>query len=423
VSEWREVALGELIDVSHGYAFKGEYFGEGGDTRLVTPGNFFEGGGFRDRGPKQKSYDGPVPEEYILDPGEIVVAMTEQAHGLLGSSGLVPSTGTWLHNQRIGRVHFRDRSTSRRFVYYLFNTPGVRAQVAATATGAKVRHTAPERILAVKVVVPHPRTQARIGAALSSFDELIEINERQIWLLEDLSRSLYAEWFLQFRYPGHSNLPAAEDRNRFVPPGWSELRVADLAEVVSEGISPSDIASDSRYCGLEDLPRRATTLREWDTADVVTSRKLRFQECDTLFGKIRPYFHKVVWAPFSGIASSDTIIFRPRHDRPAPALVNAILSSDALVAEAVATSNGTKMPRADPRALLTYRVVLPALDSALMRQAESALRAARDRCAALVSQNMTLARTRDLLLPRLVTGRLDISDVHVGDLLPDEDAK
>ena len=103
MGEWQELALGDVLEVKHGFAFKGEHFSQGGELRLVTPGNFYEHGGFRDRGPVQKSYDGPVPPGYVLRPGALVVAMTEQSQGLLGSSAMVPDDGqTWLHNQRIG---------------------------------------------------------------------------------------------------------------------------------------------------------------------------------------------------------------------------------------------------------------------------------------------------------------------------------
>ncbi len=103
---------------------------------------------------------GPVPADYVLDPGAVVVAMTEQAPGLLGSSGLIPDDGqTWLDNQRIGLVRSR-ADVDERFLYYLFNAPTVRTQINATATGVKVRHTAPKRIAAVQVRVPRRQTQS-----------------------------------------------------------------------------------------------------------------------------------------------------------------------------------------------------------------------------------------------------------------------
>ena len=84
MSEWREVTLGEAIDVRHGFAFKGEYFAETGDLIILTPGNFFDAGGFKPKSGKEKYYLGPVPPDYLLRPGDVVVAMTEQVQGLLG---------------------------------------------------------------------------------------------------------------------------------------------------------------------------------------------------------------------------------------------------------------------------------------------------------------------------------------------------
>jgi type I restriction enzyme S subunit len=71
---------------------------------LLTPGNFYETGGYRDRGEKQKYYTGEIPSGYVLNQGELLVAMTEQAAGLLGSPILVPESGKFLHNQRLGLV-------------------------------------------------------------------------------------------------------------------------------------------------------------------------------------------------------------------------------------------------------------------------------------------------------------------------------
>jgi hypothetical protein len=75
-----------LFRVKHGYAFKGEFFDTTGSHVLLTPGNFGEAGGFRELGKKQRYYTGDVPEEFVLDEGDVLIAMTEQMEGLLGSS-------------------------------------------------------------------------------------------------------------------------------------------------------------------------------------------------------------------------------------------------------------------------------------------------------------------------------------------------
>jgi type I restriction enzyme S subunit len=416
MTEWREMTLGDVLKVHHGYAFKGEHFSDDGPDVLLTPKNFRAAGGLDTSPGRCKRYSGPVDSRFVLKADDIVLAMTDlkQDAPILGAAGRVPLSGRYLHNQRIGRVEVIDEATlSPTFVPWLLNSHAVRSQVRATATGATVRHTAPERIEAVVTMVPSTVVQRRIAAALDAFDELIAINERRIALLEDLARSLYREWFLRFRFPGHG-------RECEPPLDWSGFRIADLAEVVTDGVGPTDVPHETPYLGLEHLPRRSTTLREWGSTASVTSRKLRFQAGDTLFGKIRPYFHKVVWSPFDGVASSDAIVFRVSNGVRLPGLLTTMLSSDALVAEAVATSNGTKMPRADAKAILNYRVILPPLDGELIRQAEKALRATYDLAANLAFESIALVHTRDLLLPRLVTGRLDISDANLGALLPEE---
>ena len=107
--EWRRCKLGDLLEVKHGYAFLGEYFANKGTHIVLTPGNFFDKGGFKKKEDKEKWYTGPVPDEYVLGADDLLVAMTEQAEGLLGSSALVPCSDLYLHNQRLGLILVRDQ--------------------------------------------------------------------------------------------------------------------------------------------------------------------------------------------------------------------------------------------------------------------------------------------------------------------------
>ncbi len=104
MTDWREVSLGEGIDVLHGYAFKGEYFCDEGELIVLTPGNFRDEGGFKPKSGKEKYYDGPFLPRFLLGKGDVVIAMTEQVEGLLGSSATIPTDDVYLHNQRIGLV-------------------------------------------------------------------------------------------------------------------------------------------------------------------------------------------------------------------------------------------------------------------------------------------------------------------------------
>lgn len=199
--KWR---LGDLLGIKHGYAFKGEFFSTSGTHIVLTPGNFFDEGGFKNKGENEKWYTGPIPEDYILRKGDLIVAMTEQAEGLLGSSAIIPKSEIYLHNQRLGLVQIVDDSLlDKYFLYYLFNTRNVRAQIRASANGAKVRHTSPSRIYEVNVDIPNVDAQRRIASILGAYDDLIENNLRRIKILEEMAQNLYREWFVNFRFPGH----------------------------------------------------------------------------------------------------------------------------------------------------------------------------------------------------------------------------
>ena len=152
---WREIILGDAIHVKHGFAFKSQHFSDNGEYIVLTPGNFHEKGGFRLRSGKDRFYTGDIPEEYVLCEGDLIIAMTEQGPGLLGSSALIPDGDRFLHNQRLGLIQDLDETVlNKKFLHYLFNTRSVRGQISGSATGTKVKHTAPERIYRVKATVP-----------------------------------------------------------------------------------------------------------------------------------------------------------------------------------------------------------------------------------------------------------------------------
>jgi type I restriction enzyme S subunit len=156
---WIERKLGDLCTIKHGFAFKSEYFASNGAYVVLTPGSFFEHGGFRDQGEKSKYYTGEVPEGFILEKDDFLIAMTEQAVGLLGSSLIVPEADLYLHNQRLGRVRVRERiDWHNDFFFHQFNSTGFRDAVQATASGVKVRHTSPSKLEAISVQVPPNRT-------------------------------------------------------------------------------------------------------------------------------------------------------------------------------------------------------------------------------------------------------------------------
>ena len=187
--------LGEILSVKHGWAFKGEYFAEDGEQSILTPGNFFEKGGFKPNNGKERYYTGTYPKEYLCHKGDLIVAMTQQAEGLLGSTALVPENNKYLHNQRIGLITCDEKRLNKLFAYYLFMTKSVREQLERSSSGTKVKHTSPEKIYDVEVEIPDVISQQKIANLLWAIDEKIANNKAINDNLSAMAYDIYMHTF------------------------------------------------------------------------------------------------------------------------------------------------------------------------------------------------------------------------------------
>lgn len=197
---WQKTALSETCSIKHGFAFKSKYFTSEGQYIVLTPGSFYESGGFRDQGKKTKFYDAEVPEGYLLKKDDLLFAMTEQAVGLLGSSLIVPESDRFLHNQRLGLVKpFDNIDWHNDFFFHQFNTAIFRSAVQSSASGVKVRHTSPSKLGAIKVLIPPYIEQVEIAKNLSYLSseacKLANIAEQKISSLNELKRSILNKAF------------------------------------------------------------------------------------------------------------------------------------------------------------------------------------------------------------------------------------
>lgn len=198
---WLEAPLASLCDVKHGYAFEGEFFAQEGAYVLLTPGSFYESGGYRERGSKTKYFIGPIPADYILEENALLVAMTEQAAGLLGSPLLVPEANRFLHNQRLGLVKAKPGVPwANEFFFHAFNVARVRQEIHASASGVKVRHTSPGKIGAVRVAYPNSLEEQRLVASRlfslsQECEQLADIQNRKLAALDELKKSLLHQAF------------------------------------------------------------------------------------------------------------------------------------------------------------------------------------------------------------------------------------
>ena len=274
----------------------------------------------------------------------------------------------------------------------------------------------------IRFHVPTAAERIQIGMFIGALDDKIELNRRMNETLEAMARAIFKDWFVDFgptRAKAEARAPylapeiwalfpdALDDEDK--PVGWKHGTLEDVADSPRRGINPSDVAEDTPYIGLEHMPRRSIALSEWEGAGKVTSNKSVFKKGEFLFGKLRPYFHKVGFAPLDGICSTDIVVVIPRT--PEWASFSLIcLSSDEFVDYTDQTSTGTKMPRTSWKTMGQYKICLPSEQVA--RAFQSLAQPLIDRVNANIHESRTLAQTRDLLLPKLMSGEIRLREAE-----------
>lgn len=455
-SEWRVTRLADIIDVQHGWAFKGSQMSEELDEGaiVVAIGNFDYSGGFRFGSTRIKRYTGEYPEEYVLDTGDVLLAMTCQTSGgeILGIPGKIPDDGnTYLHNQRLGKVVLKAKDlASIDYLYWLFLTPAFNHHLYATATGTKILHTSPSKITSYETTIPSLGTQEKIAGFLWAIQNKFDLNRQTNQALESMAQALFKSWFVDFdpvidnalaagnEIPEPLAAKAAARRaleeqgsdkasqphtlpdairqlfpSRFqfteelgwIPEGWGVKPFRSVAQHIRESASAQNIDPNEVYVGLEHIGRKQLFLENSGVGSDVESNKSRFQKGDVLFGKLRPYFHKVALTDTNGICSTDILVFRA-EDAAYQAFMALTAYREDFVAHANACSSGTRMPRANAKDLLGYQVVMPTRD--LAQQLQTTVAPMWERAHANLLENSRLAKVRDALLPKLLSGELRI---------------
>jgi type I restriction enzyme, S subunit len=269
--------------------------------------------------------------------------------------------------------------------------------------------------------IPSITEQRAIAHILGTLDDKIELNRRMSETLEAMARALFKSWFVDFDpvrakaegretgLPKHvsdlfpSHLGDSEIGE--IPEGWAIGTLGDVAEHPRRGTSPENISPSTPYIALEHMPQRSIALAEWGVARGLESNKFEFRRGEILFGKLRPYFHKVGVAPVDGVCSTDIVAIAP-HTPLWFGLVLAHVSSDAFIAHANSGSTGTRMPRTSWTEMARYPITIPPTDVAAAFTSQ--IRSIVNRIASTIFESRTLAALRDVLLPDLTSGALSV---------------
>lgn len=421
--------LGDYITVKHGFAFKGKFFADGPtDDVLVTPGNFAIGGGFKDD--KLKHYSGPVPEEYVLKEGDLVITMTDlsKAGDTLGYPALIPQSAgrRYLHNQRIGLVQIDDQADAdTRFLFYRLCASDYRHHVLSTASGSTVRHTSPSRIYEFATILPPLDEQRAIASVLGALDDKIEQNRRTAQALEQLARAIFRAWFVDFepvkaKAAGATSFPAMPNQvfealpseiyscpSGSAPSGWT-LEPLDQAIKVNPArrLQRGTIAP---YLPMSQIPTTTHVADGWSMREVGTGSK--FTNGDTLVARITPCLEngKTAFVDFLkqgevAWGSTEYIVLRPNQPIP-PVWAYLLARTSEFRTFSIRSMSGTSGRQRVPYdALSKFNVaVAPA---SIMEAFAEIVEPVLARSSAAIRESKKLVEMRDLMLPRLLSERI-----------------
>lgn len=349
------------------------------------------------------------------------------AAGSIGQVGLIPKTSRYakyiISNKQL-RARLDTSKICPLFAFYWFSGPEMVRTIQRRNTGSTIPLINLSVLKSLPLPVPPLAEQRAIAEYLSALDDRITLLRETNSTLEAIAQALFKSWFIDFdpvraKQEGHAPegmdeataalFPDVFEDSEFglVPKGWRVGTLGSIARTAKRQLQASELHADVHYVGLEHIPRKSLSLNTWGRAEGLESAKSAFAEDDILFGKLRPYFHKVVIAPFAGVCSTDILVCQPTS--PAYWGVAAMhLYSVQLIDYADRLSNGAKMPRVNWKDLAAYPVCVPSIEIA--SRYNEALEPIIARMKANIHQAQTLATLRDTLLPRLISGRLRLSE-------------
>ena len=412
--EWKEVRLGDVCEIKHGFAYKGKYFSDTPTCDiLVTPGNFTLSGGFKLD--KPKFYNGPVEKDYILSKGDLIVTMTDLSKNIdtLGYSALVPEVKglTFHHNQRIGLVENIANNVDKYFLYWIMRTPAYQSFIATHSSGTTVHHTSPKGIGNYIFKLPPLDDQRRIASILSSLDRKIELNNKINVDLEEMAQAIFKNWFVDFE--PFKDGKFVDSELGMIPEGWKVGRLDEIADVVG-GSTPSK-AKPEYYTqkgiawltpkDLSNHPAVYTSRGEIDITEEgynSTSTKL-MPKGTVLFTSRAPI-------GYISIAQNDICTnqgFKSLVPKKAgTCFLYCFLKY--VTPEIENKSTGSTFKEASGSLMKSLQVIIP--EQNVFEEFEAIVSPLFARIESLEKENSRLSLLRDTLLPRLMSGELEVPE-------------
>lgn len=340
-----------------------------------------------------------------------------------GIAAEVPNGVRVCLGQRMVLIRPDPQQIDHRYLKYWLNSPQIAAHIHGFRDGSVAERLNLPTIRAIPVLVRPMPEQRAIADFLGSLDDKIEQNREMGRALEDFARAMFKAWFVDFEpikakaagVAGFPGMPPAafaalphslsDTAAGPVPTGWPVGTIDDLGVRVLDRVGNDACVHAQPLLDLGRFPARSLMVAATGAADELTTSRVRFEPRDSLFGLVRPYFHKVLLAPFQGITNTSVAVVRARehYDR---CLLALLLSSDEVISHASQVAHGTKMPVAKWSDVSAYPIALP--DRPIREAFDQVVSPLLEPLLSLPAEQAMLAKMRDYLLPRLLSGRVRV---------------
>jgi len=357
--------------------------------------------------PKKDMVSGPYPvfgstsiigyhSEYkVLPPGVVT--------GRSGSLGEVQYIREkyWPHNTSLWVRDFKGNFP--RYVYYFLKTLDLKNFNSGVGVPTLNRNDLDTLELAIH---DYP-TQRKIASILSAYDDLIENNTRRIRILEEMAQAIYTEWFVNFRFPGHEKVKMVESELGLIPKGWEVKNLFDIAEVTYgfpfKSKQFTEKADGKPVIRIRDILNNQTKTFTSEKAD----NKYILHNGDILIG-MDGDFHMGKWAGGEAYLNQRIVRLRPKNGLSSYYLFLALKSP---IQHFNSTIVGTTVTHLSDKDLHSINLLVPDKNpSKIIKGIFGSLFNLEIR---LHLKNVILRRTRDLLLPKLIRGEIEVEELDI----------
>lgn len=320
--------------------------------------------------------------------------------------------------RRLALIRPNKEKIDTKFLFYYFFSPDWRRTIQKNIfSGATVDRIPIIHFQDFEITIPPLPTQHKIAAILSAYDDLIENNTRRIKLLEEMAQAIYREWFVNFRFPGYEDVHIVESEMGLVPEGWDIRKLGDIALINSESIKKGREPKIIRYIDISSVSTGSIDNIEIITFSESPGRARRIvRSGDIIWSMVRPnrrsYCLILNPDPNTIVSTGFAVI---RSEVIPYSYLYQTLISDYFVQYLTNNATGAAYPAVKTDDFENSLQILPPIE--LIYKYHNLVQPMCEIVNNLSQKNLNLRETRDLLLPKLISGELDVSDLDID--LPD----